>query len=325
MYQAVLTITQEIKDYGGVRNILDVSYVDLLDESKTARSKDDINDAFEDEPANFDYTTFVIDENPDFEITKYLMVPQESNPTPIVYDVTVSNGEFVYSQEGQVKSNITFERGKTYRFRQSDSSNSGFPLRFSQTEDGSEYNYLVTTSGAPGNGSVNSYTQITVDALVNSGQITHAPVSNLYTYSPNQLGMGRLFEISQPVVSPVLGDELVYYIKIENTGNTVLNIPDAPTDTITSSGNPLSLDIGYPQFLIKFTETTNSSELVLAPGDIVVWEARYTVAQEAVDGGEISNSSSLDAQSNIVRMFQKRVMTGTIQMGMIAMLQKLQL
>ena len=73
MYQAVLTITQEIKDYGGVRNILDVSYVDLLDESKTARSKDDINDAFEDEPANFDYTTFVIDENPDFEITKYLM------------------------------------------------------------------------------------------------------------------------------------------------------------------------------------------------------------------------------------------------------------
>ena len=178
------------------------------------------------------------------------MVPQGS-PTPIVYDVTVSNGEFVYSQEGQVKSNITFERGKTYRFRQSDSSNSGFPLRFSQTEDGSEYNYLVTTSGAPGNGSVNSYTQITVDALVNSGQITHAPVSNLYTYSPNQLGMGRLFEISQPVVSPVLGDELVYYIKIENTGNTVLNIPDAPTDTITSSGNPLSLDIGYPQFLIK--------------------------------------------------------------------------
>ena len=72
MYQAVITITQEIKDYGGVRNILDVSYVDLLDESKTARSKDDINDSFEDEPANFDYTTFVIDENPDFEITKYL-------------------------------------------------------------------------------------------------------------------------------------------------------------------------------------------------------------------------------------------------------------
>ena len=299
VYQAALTITQEIKDYGGVKNILDVAYVDLLDESKTARSKDDINDAFEDEPDGFDYTTFVIDENADFEITKYLMAPQESNPTPIVYDVIVSNGEFVYSQDGQVKSNITFERGKTYRFKQSDSSNSGFPLRFSQTEDGSEYDYLVTTSGAPGNGSVNSYTQITVDALVNSGQITHAPVSNLYTYSPNQLGMGRLFEISQPVVSPVLGDELVYYIKIENTGNTILNIPDAPTDTITSSGNPLSLDSGYPQFLIKFTETTNSSELVLAPGDIVVWEARYTVAQDAIDGGEISNSASLDAQSTI--------------------------
>ena len=49
----------------------------------------------------------------------------------------------------------------------------------------------------------------------------------------------------------------------------------------------------------KFTETSNSSELVLAPGDIVVWEARYTVSQDAVDGGEISNSASLDAQSTI--------------------------
>ena len=297
VYQAVLTITQEIKDYGGVKNILDVAYVDLLDESKTARSTD--SDLFDNEPENEDYTTFIIDENADFEITKYLMVAQESSPTPIVYDVTVSAGKFIYSQDGQVKSNITFERGKTYRFKQSDSSNSGFPLRFSQTEDGNEYDYLVTTSGAPGNGSVNSYTQITVDALVNSGQITHAPVSSIYTYSPNQLGMGTLFEISQPSIVPVLGDELVYYIKIENTGNTILNIPNPPTDTITSSGNPLSLDSGYPQFLRKFTETSNSSELVLAPGDIVVWEARYTVSQDAVDGGEISNSASLDAQSTI--------------------------
>jgi uncharacterized repeat protein (TIGR01451 family) len=137
VYQAVLTITQEIKDYGGVKNILDVAYVDLLDESKTARSTD--SDLFDNEPPDEDYTTFIIDENADFEITKYLMAAQESSPTPIVYDVTVSAGKFIYSQDGQVKSNITFERGKTYRFKQSDSSNSGFPLRFSQTEDGSEY------------------------------------------------------------------------------------------------------------------------------------------------------------------------------------------
>ena len=77
-----------------MKNILDVAYVDLLDESKTARSTD--SDLFDNEPENEDYTTFIIDENADFEITKYLMVAQESSPTPIVYDVTVSEGKFKY-------------------------------------------------------------------------------------------------------------------------------------------------------------------------------------------------------------------------------------
>ena len=125
------------------------------------------------------------------------MVSQEANPTPIEIDVTVVDGAFEYSSNGQPIS-LILERGKTYRFKQSDSSNSGFPLRFSESQDGSEYDYLVFTSGAPGNGSTNSYTQITVDPINSSGQITHAPVSSLYTYSTAQLGMGSLFEISQP-------------------------------------------------------------------------------------------------------------------------------
>ena len=296
LYQAVLTITQEIKDYGGVRNILDVAYVDLLEESKTARSTD--SDLFDDEPADEDYTTYLISENADFEIKKFLMVSQEANPTPIEIDVTVDDGAFEYSSNGQPIS-LILERGKTYRFKQSDSSNSGFPLRFSESQDGSEYDYLVFTSGAPGNGSINSYTQITVDPINSSGQITHAPVSSLYTYSTAQLGMGSLFEISQPQLDPVLNDELVYYIKIENTGNTMLNIPNPPVDTISTNGDPMSLDDGYPLFLKKFTETSNTSELVLAPGDIIVWEAKFTVSQQAMDGGEISNSASAEAQSLI--------------------------
>lgn len=73
--------------------------------------------------------------------------------------------------------------GNTYIFDQSDSSNSGHPLRFSTTPNGThsggvEYTTGVTTSGTPGN--AGAYTQI----VVASGAPT------LYYYCTNHSGMG---------------------------------------------------------------------------------------------------------------------------------------
>jgi hypothetical protein len=92
-----------------------------------------------------------------------------------------------YTLDGKVSGTnampITIEEGGTYTFDQSDNTNSGHPLRFSTTSNGtwgggSEYTTGVTTNGTPGN--AGAYTRITVAAS--------APT--LYYYCTNHSGMG---------------------------------------------------------------------------------------------------------------------------------------
>ena len=76
-----------------------------------------------------------------------------------------------------------------------------------------------------------------------------------------------------------------------------MKISGPPSDIISSDGTSLSLDSGYPLFFEKFASTSNTSTELLIPGDVMVWEARYTVTQVAINGGEISNYSTLETET----------------------------
>ena len=104
-------------------------------------------------------------------------VPQ----TTISIGVTVANNGSgsVYFLNGSQDATINVTTGNKYRFDLSDPSNINHPLRFSTTQNGSEYSSNVTTNGIAGNSG--AYIEI---------EITSNTPNQLYIYCTNHFGMG---------------------------------------------------------------------------------------------------------------------------------------
>ena len=118
-------------------------------------------------------------------------VPQTTTTTvpQTTIDVVVTvgiggSGQSVYFLNGSQNLILNVVSGNKYRFDQSDNSNSNHPLRFSTSQEGSQYSSNVTTSGIPGNNG--SYVEI---------EITSDTPNKLYLICTNHFGMGGNSEI----------------------------------------------------------------------------------------------------------------------------------
>ena len=135
------------------------------------------------EPLTTLSTTTTVPQTTTTSTTTTTTVPQ----TTIDVVVTVGSGgsgQSVYLLNGSQNTILNVVLGNKYRFDQSDNSNSNHPLRFSTSQEGSEYSTNVTSSGVPGNSG--SYVEI---------EITSNTPNKLYLICLNHFGMGGNSEI----------------------------------------------------------------------------------------------------------------------------------
>jgi len=189
--------------------------------------------------------------------------------------VTVAGGKYVI--DGTSQQTISLSKGITYRFDQSDSSNSGHPLRFSTTSNGthasgSQFTTGITTVGTAG--SAGAYVEVTLEQDV---------ADTLYTYCPNHSGMGGTVKTAygnSNVVedtSPQLGGNLdVNGNDIVSTSNANIDIIPHGTgdvnlgaDTVMVGDNNANATIttqGTGDLTLNTNSGTNSGTITIADG-----------------------------------------------------------
>jgi|9_EtaG_2_1085328.scaffolds.fasta_scaffold04550_5 hypothetical protein len=193
--------------------------IDLDSETLTFTGGTGINTSGSGNAVTFEIDSTVVTESSTDTLTNKT-INLENNTAIVEFAVTVANpgSGNRYYLDGEVSANIQLVPGVTYRFDQSDGSNSGHPLRLSTTKNGthasgSAYTTGVTVAGSAG--STGGYTQIVVNA---------ATADNLYYYCTSHSQMGGDSVISINTSGNVAGSGIslsanTFAIDIPNLSN----------------------------------------------------------------------------------------------------------
>ena len=138
-------------------------------------------------------TTTVFSSSPVSSVLKISKTSETTTttvPQTTTIGITVANNgqgfnEYFLNGTSVLTLNVTI--GNKYRFDLSDTSNAGHPLRFSETQNGSQYTSNVTTNGVAG--TPGAYIEI---------EITSNTPNQLYIYCENHFGMGGNTVILNP-------------------------------------------------------------------------------------------------------------------------------
>ena len=127
------------------------------------------------------------------------------------YAVTVaqSGGINVFYLDGAANPTLTFDRGNTYIFDLSDSSNSGHPLAF-KDGSGNSYTTGVTTTGTPG----------TAGAQVQIDVESNAPASLRYYCTVHGNGMGNTISVVNSNLAVVASN----ITNVNNVGGSIADV-----------------------------------------------------------------------------------------------------
>ena len=169
----------------------------------------------------------------------------------ITYSVKVvsdSGNKYRFDDFGTSAVTLDLQEGGTYTFDQSDSSNSGHPLRFSTTSNGthgggSEYTTGVVTNGTPG--SSGAYTRITVAAS--------APT--LYYYCTQHSGMGGQANTNSTFGSSNFSGSIQSTVSANTTtGFSILSYTGTGSSTTVGHG----LGVAPSMLIFKNRDSTDS-------------------------------------------------------------------
>ena len=198
-------------------------------------------------------------------------------PYATIAVTVVNSGGNKYALDGTIQQLALLTPSVTYRFDQSDSSNSGHPLRLSTTSNGthgggSAFTTGVTAVGTPG--SAGAYTEVKLEQ--------DAP-DTLYYYCTNHSGMGGEIDVRATVSS--LSD-----LSITATASE-LNIMDGVTSTaaelnILDGVTATTAELNYLD--IATLGLTAASKAVTADANGVV----------SFDNGTIEESTTITSSSN---------------------------